>query len=966
MVNSFNYRHYFIILPIYLYFVIFVIKPETMYLKSKLLQILFIGLFIIGSVDLGFSQATIKGVIKDKITNEGLIGATINVKGTNNGVSTDLDGNFVIEIKNALPVTLIASYIGYLAQEILVTNDAQKLTILLATNKTELKEIKITDSRLTEKQRESALTVEAMDIIAIKQTPAANFYDGLGSLKGVDLTSASLGFKVINTRGFNSTSPVRSLQVIDGVDNQAPGLNFSLGNFLGCSELDILKVDLVVGASSAFYGPNAFNGVISMNTRSPFIKPGFEISVKSGSRDLLETAIRYAVVFKNKAGQDKLGIKFNACVFKAHDWEAENYSATPQSKDPTSNPGGFDAVNIYGDEYFNGGATYSGRPTSYPGLGVLYRTGYREKDLVDYNTKNTKLNAAFHYKIRKETELIFSSNFGTGTTVYQGDNRYSLKDILFFQNRIEIRKPNKFFLRAYVTNEDAGKSYDAFFTALLLQKAVKPDDRWAQDYAFYWSRFIKPKITLANYPALPQPPAFGTPNYSELYAQYILSINPTLIGTYPDSMAVYHSLAAAYANGVGNPIQGYKPFLEPGTYSFDTAFANITSRESYSQGGSKFFDKSALFHVHGEYKFNLPILDITVGSNYRKYLPKSNGTIFSDTMDRKITNEEWGAYVGFDKKILNEKVKLNGTVRVDKNQNFDYLFSPAVSGVYSPSQNHTFRVSFSSAIRNPTLQDQYLFYQVGRATLLGNLNGYDSLVTIESLLSSFNSSSIDSLSYFNVAPVKPEKVQTIEFGYRTTLFNHLYMDMNYYYSTYSDFIGYRIGADVNVQPNAALPITLNNVYRIASNSNDVVTTMGASFGFNYFFAQSFSLNGNWSWNELDRHNSADPLIPAFNTPKNKYNIGIAGNDIINKIGKNWGFNINYKWVDGFIFEGSPQFTGDIPSYGYVDAQINKKFTETKTTLKIGATNLLNNLHLEVYGGPIIGRLFYFQLTVELN
>src|SRR5690625_7232099 len=101
-----------------------------------------------------------------------------------------------------------------------------------------------------------------MEILAMKQAPAVNFYDGMGALKDIDLTAASLGFKVINTRGFNSTSPVRSLQIIDGVDNQAPGLNFSLGNFLGASELDLQKVDVIVGASSAYYGPNAFNGEI--------------------------------------------------------------------------------------------------------------------------------------------------------------------------------------------------------------------------------------------------------------------------------------------------------------------------------------------------------------------------------------------------------------------------------------------------------------------------------------------------------------------------------------------------------------------------------------------------------------------------------------------------------------------------------------------------------------------------------
>ena len=147
-------------------------------------------------------------------------------------------------------------------------DELKNLKVKLVSVSQKIEGVEIVDSRITEKQKESALTVETMGIIAIKETPAANFYEGLGNLKGVDVTASGLAFKVINTRGFNSTSPVRSLQLIDGVDNQSPGLNFSLGNFLGASELDVQKVDLVVGASSAYYGPNAFNGVIAMTTKS--------------------------------------------------------------------------------------------------------------------------------------------------------------------------------------------------------------------------------------------------------------------------------------------------------------------------------------------------------------------------------------------------------------------------------------------------------------------------------------------------------------------------------------------------------------------------------------------------------------------------------------------------------------------------------------------------------------------------
>ena len=200
---------------------------------------------------------------------EPLIGATVQIEGTTIGAITDLDGNFKFKSETNPPFNLKISYIGYEDQTIEFLKAGQKIDVKMAPSAVMLEAFEVSDFRISEKQRQDPLTVESMDILAIKETPADNFYDGLAMLKGVDLTSASLGFKVINTRGFNSTSPVRSLQLIDGVDNQSPGLNFSLGNFLGSSDLDVMKVDVVAGASSAFYGPGAFNGVIDMTTKKP-------------------------------------------------------------------------------------------------------------------------------------------------------------------------------------------------------------------------------------------------------------------------------------------------------------------------------------------------------------------------------------------------------------------------------------------------------------------------------------------------------------------------------------------------------------------------------------------------------------------------------------------------------------------------------------------------------------------------
>lgn len=901
---------------------------------------------------------TISGTIRDGKTNETVIGAVVSVKGSNTGTTTDIDGKFELPVEQNPPFIIVISIVGYESQEVNVSSLDKPLSVKLRSKEIELKGVEVTGSRISEKQKESPLTVESMDIIAIKECAQTSFYEALGTMKGVDLTSASLGFTIINTRGFNSTSPVRSLQVIDGVDNQAPGLNFSLGNFLGSSELDVLKVDMVAGASSAYYGPNAFNGVISMTTRSPFIKPGLEVEFKTAERNLLQGAIRFAHVFKNREGKDKLGFKINAFYMQANDWVANNLAATPQSKNEVNNPGGYDAVNRYGDEY-NSANDNSALSFSRPGLGISYRTGYEESQIVDYNTHNLKLNAAVHYKVTPKVELILSSNFGNGTTVYQGDNRYSLKDIYFYQQRVEVRQEDKFFIRAYTTSEDAGNSFDAFVTALLLQNSAKSDARWAQDYRNYYSGNYPNLIrSFPNYPQLSQYPSF---------VEFKDAINPFLQEMYPDSLIKYHNATRGYSDQTVTT-GGQYPRFEPGTAAFDSAYKAITTTY-YTDGGSRFYDKSSLYHIHAEYKFTPKPVDITVGANYRMYKPDSRGNIFRDTGDFVIRNHEYGIYTGLQKRLVNDKLRLDLTARLDKNENFDYLLSPALSAVYSFSPTQIVRASFSSAIRNPTLADQFLYYNVGRALLVGNLDGFDSLVTLESMFAAFNTGDQDTLEYFNVDPIKPEKVKTIEVGYRTTIFKNLYMDLVAYYSWYTNFIGYKIGASVTYEPAVNL-FNLNNIYRVATNSKDMVTTRGVSVGLTYYFKKFFSINGNYSYNVLDRGKSKDPLIPAFNSPENKFNIGISGRDLdmylLNKIRiRNVGFMVNYKWIQGFAYEGSPQFTGFVPKYDLVDAQISYRVPKLKTTIKVGSSNLFDNKKFTVYGGPLVGRMAYVSVRVEL-
>ncbi|MGB0850631.1 MAG: TonB-dependent receptor plug domain-containing protein, partial [Bacteroidia bacterium] len=668
-----------------------------------------------------------------------------------------------------------------------------------------------------------------------------------------------------------------------------------------------------------------------------------------------------------------------AFYMEAYDWEAENYNPTVDSDHDESNPGSYDAVNRYGDEVLaNGNDDFDDPARIYDkgaGLGTFYRTGYREKDLVDYNTDNLKLNTTLSYRFSDSLQMDYSFNFSTGSTVYQGDNRYRLQDIRFWQNHLELKSKDKFFIRAYSTNEDAANTYDIVTTAFRLNSADKIETDWYNAYESTWRRSLPGR--LGSYQQVEDIPGYIAFNpavhesqevwYNTIYLPFIEANKEQIVGIHEATRA-----------------QTDKKRLTPGTADFDSTFNDITGR-LFTDNGTRFFDRSALYHLQGQYIFKPKFGKITLGGNGRLYRPNSQGTILEDTGSVEITNYEGGIYGGIEKRWKLDRVIANVTTRLDKNQNFDFLVSPAASLIYKHRPNHVFRASFSSAIRNPTLADQYLFYDVGRATLLGNLNGFDSLINIQSFGNAFEDQiDISLIEYFNVDPIRPEQAKTLEFGYKGNLWDQsLFIDAGYYYTSYKDFIGYNIGLDTKFDA-LGFPSGGVRAYRVAANATETVTTQGVAIGLNYYF-KKYNLGGNYSWNVLNKKGTDDPIIPAFNTPEHKFNISFSGTKLkLPKIdGERFGFGINYKWIQGFVFEGSPQFTGTVPTYDMIDAQINYEVPKWNMTFKLGGSNILgimplfdgegenaqrsvfNNLNYQVYGGPYVGRMVYFSAQHNL-
>lgn len=267
---------------------------------------LFLLLILLSAVS-AFAQdpiIAISGTIRDNTNHQPLPGVTISVKGSAVGTQSDANGTFALKERLRFPFTLVFSFIGYETREIQVASASSRLQVSLESKSVLTNEVVVSASRVEESRLKSPVAIEKLDIRAIKETPAPSFYDALENVKGVQMTTSSLTFKVPNTRGFNIPNNFRFMQLVDGVDMQAATLGVPLGNAIGPTELDVASVEITPGAASALYGMNAINGMANLTTKSPFTYQGLSVYQKFGvnhvdgiDRDpslLTESAVRWA------------------------------------------------------------------------------------------------------------------------------------------------------------------------------------------------------------------------------------------------------------------------------------------------------------------------------------------------------------------------------------------------------------------------------------------------------------------------------------------------------------------------------------------------------------------------------------------------------------------------------------------------------------------------------------------------
>jgi len=984
-----------------------------------LLLSLFAGLF---SLAANAQKVTVKGKVSNSTSKETVPAVSVVVKGTSQGTYTDQNGEYSLTVAK-LPVTLVFSSIGYENQEVTVSDASSPTNVDFKVNNSLGQEVVVSANRVPTRILEAPVTTERMSSTAIRNLAAPTVYEAIANLKGVDVHTASLTFRTVTTRGFVSSGNTRLNQLVDGMDNQAPGLNFSVSTIVGLSDIDVDNVELLSGASSALYGSGGMNGTVLLTSKSPFKFQGLSYNIKTGimhvdgkqrnAAPYYNWAFRWGKVIKNK-----IALKLSTELIKGSDWQADDYRNKTQIGILSKVAGGnrfsdpnFNGINIYGDEtsadmagfaflvqdqtrrgllaatggaldavsllnvYYNsicnpayptnaqrdgfytfapfGGVVlatinnpaikaqidnmfpfYNGFKNKYFNGASISRQGYEEKLLVDYNSLNVKLNGGIHWKITDKIEASWNTYFGTGTTVYTGAERYSLRNFKVAQHKLEVKAKN-WMIRGYTTQENAGESFIAGAVGAFLNETYNPSGTWF-------------------------------PTYIATFAEG-RRLNGAA-GSFPSDFQLHIAGRAAVETNR----------LVPGTPGYDAAVKKIKTTPVNKPGGALFLDKSDLYAAEGQLNFSDAMnfsdkVEVLVGASIKQWVLNSQGTIFTDTAD-KIKITEKGAYVQLRKKFLNDVLTLTASGRFDKQTNFDGKFTPRATATIKVAKDNYIRLSYQNAYRFPSNQNQVINLRLGGGSsyLIGCLPEFQDYYQLNSTRPGYTAASV--LNYRKAGgtiadsallvaavfkEVKPESVNSFELGYKGVIGKKLILDAYAYYSKYQDFLVNEavVQARNLYKYEVYSPFTSNSLSYVQNSTTDV-KAFGWGVGLEYLVYKNYTLYGNVFSDEL--RDVPAGVVTYFNAPKYRYNIGLRNENVC----KNIGFNVVVKWQDNNYYEGTFA-TGTLPYFAWVDGQITYRPAGTKSTFRIGGTNLGNNYYRTGYGSPAVGGLYYISYGFNL-
>lgn len=828
--------------------------------------------------------------------------------------------------------------------------DKGNRTLYIKPSQLALDAVVISAARRETQLRKAPISIYSKSHKELMTSPSHDIYYTLATSPETDIVQLGGNVKVINTRGFNDPFQNRFVQLVNGVDVQLPALNATLGNVTGPIQADVKRAELIAGPSSAMFGANAFQGLSNLITYNPLDDQNLEIQLKGGSRDYMDLQGVLNIANKKK----NLGVKVGGAYNTMMDWEATDPNTNVYGKigQPVNLSGalqGYLNSAIYPgqDSAFNQMAQtyFDSTPGALPGTHTITAPGVAEADAVDYRTISAKAVAGIFYRPTDKMEVSYTYNYSYGRQMLQGTTRY------FFNVRSHIH--------------DFNVSYDR----LKLKVNYNQDDVY-DSYNM---------LLAGNYMSISNFPLYVGALTQDYYESVYLASNGF---TDALSAAEFEEL---FAN---SQVAAESAWWSADSDTFNNRLNEITTNTN-SLLGAGLVDKSSIFHAEASYNLPVEVVKVDLLAYYRSSNPVSYGTLFEDTLvnaadapadgslDKNLdyvdlAAKEYGGLVQANKSLLDGKLDIWASARVDGHSNFKTQISPR-GGLVANLGKHSIRAAYQYGFRNPTLQNQYIKLDLGRLLLLGNINGYTSLIGLsdfQAFAAEYAMGNVDTtlIPRTNIDPLVQEQVSSIEFGYRGEV-KSFSIEANFFYNWYKNFIGsYRAMLVPNADNLSLLQMvgeitstpSTARVIQIPVNFEDVVNTYGGSLKLTYRYTYKMLLSANYSYSGINVP-ATSTYLPGFNTPKHKVNFLAQGN----RLYKGLGASAHARWAD-FTEWRSSIGDGVLPAYWNLDVAVHYDFDEPSTRVSLGCTNITDNQIRYAVGAPAIGRMVYASLVMDID
>ncbi len=399
----------------------------------------------------------------------------------------------------------------------------------------------------------------------------------------------------------------------------------------------------------------------------------------------------------------------------------------------------------------------------------------------------------------------------------------------------------------------------------------------------------------------------------------------------------------------------------------------------------RFVDESERFNAEAQFNTTFSKFHFIAGVNYEDSRPVSSGTYLSDTLGNDLQIKQSGVYAQAEFEP-GERLKLIAAGRYDRHDNYDSQFSPRIGAVYKIPGYGALRFTYNRAFQAPAIiqQELYLLFGLNASLgipvrLRGNGHGFK-IRTGDAIV--------------NIDPLEPETNTTYEIGYSGFATKKLHIDFNAYHSKYKNFISpLNVIGISGAFPVPVLPTVLSQGEVTFSESASPelvltyrnfgeVTMQGIDFGLQFQVSRKVGLWGNFSYvnprdldnagNDFDMDGMVEPSELSFNTPENRFNLGLMLTDFLLP---GLFASASMRHVDSYDFvsgshsgtkdgEGSGlfQFKDRGPLGGFESIDVNLSYLlKSGVQFNLGVTNLLDKKLQEMVSSPAIRRLIVGEI-----